>query len=155
MTENEIAWLAGYLEGEGSFVCHPIKKHLMTLKITFQSTDEDVSKKAASLMKANINGPYHRQGRANRKPYWTVHISGDRAVSLMQLLLPQMGIRRSQQINNSILKWTSRTFLKRRAGLPPDCHPGRKHYAKGLCGPCYARGVRSAASAATQPTLAF
>lgn len=26
---------------------------------------------------------------------------------------------------------------------PANCHPEKRHYAKGLCGPCYAKGLRS------------
>jgi hypothetical protein len=38
-----VAWLAGFLEGEGSFSCVKTSAGHLTLQITFQSTDEDVS----------------------------------------------------------------------------------------------------------------
>lgn len=32
--------------------------------------------------------------------------------------------------------------MKRRYGVPPECHPERKHYALGLCQRCYSNKLR-------------
>lgn len=108
-TETELHWLAGLLEGEGTFdlVSEP-KTHGTNPKkrgrIQFASSDEDVVERVAEL----FGVAYHPKGGklaypgsyTGRKQMWTAHVRGDRAVALMQELYLLMGDRRRQQINH-------------------------------------------------------
>lgn len=90
MTPTELAWLSGYLEGEGCF-------HFPeTPCIQVGATDEDVVTKAASLMGTKI---YRREARKpGWKPCYLAVVRGDAARELMVAILPFMGSRRSAKI---------------------------------------------------------
>ncbi|WNM70104.1 HNH endonuclease [Myxococcus phage Mx1] len=89
-------WLAGLLEGEGSFMS-PSPSEPNCPKITLQMTDRDVVEKAARLM-----GITYIHERAPKNPKWKttyrICVKGARAVELMKLLRMHMGQRRHKKI---------------------------------------------------------
>lgn len=95
MTENEIAWLAGLLEGEGSFNLN--KKHSIAVKL--EMTDEDVVRKAQSTTGVGrvVARPSRKKGH---KPTWSWVITGNNANSVLVQILPFMGARRTEAIQN-------------------------------------------------------
>ncbi|QGH78304.1 HNH endonuclease [Streptomyces phage Tribute] len=106
MKSNDLAWLAGLLEGEGSFMT--IKSHVkgkvyLYPKIVVTMTDLDVIQRAATLLgNAVYNVPLQKNGVSKLKQY-QAQISGAKAADLMKELLPHMGRRRSEKIRE-ILK---------------------------------------------------
>jgi hypothetical protein len=88
---DDILWLAGLLEGEGSFDAHRGKYPRVRLAMT----DRDIVGRAASLMDAKIRLSLHN---APSKPTWHTEISGERAAEIMAEILPFMGSRRSGKI---------------------------------------------------------
>lgn len=88
---DDLLWLAGLLEGEGTFDSHRGKYP----RIRLGMTDRDVVGRAASLMDAKIRLSLHP---APAKPTWHTEISGDRAAEIMRAILPFMGARRSAKI---------------------------------------------------------
>lgn len=90
-TREEVVWLAGLLEGEGSFDAHRGKYP----RIRLAMTDRDVVARAAALMDATIRLSLHP---APAQPTWHTEISGERAAVIMRELLPFMGTRRSGRI---------------------------------------------------------
>ncbi len=97
-SEVEAAWLAGLIEGEGYICAH----NGCRAQIILEMTDEDVIREAAAIMdpEANVNY-YDRSSRSNgeRKDSWKVHVNGDKAVAVLELIYPWMGKRRSAKIN--------------------------------------------------------
>ncbi len=94
----DLGWLAGLLEGEGSFMMsrnHSGGKVYLYPKIVVGMTDEDVIQRAANLFETKV---YKLPLQSNRKPAWRAAITGARAAELMQMLLPHMGIRRGAKI---------------------------------------------------------
>lgn len=95
MTENELHWLAGLLEGEGCFTttgkakCYPA--------VYMVSTDRDVVKRAAALMGCNVQILKHTS-EISRKPQHRAVVQGTKAKALMEAVLPLMGTRRSERI---------------------------------------------------------
>jgi hypothetical protein len=86
------AWLAGLLEGEGSFSLSGHKQP----NIKVEMTDEDVVRRAAALLGSrNISRRISNQGY---KDSFIVRIAGQRAADWMVVLHPIMGIRRQSQI---------------------------------------------------------
>lgn len=149
MTEVEIAWLAGFLEGEASFMFgkrerNKFKKQASWIRISVSSTDEDVIRKAALLMDSKVNGPRAPRSGLGKKPSWETVLGGWRAEDILKAILPYMGLRRSEKIKAALLHWENRTNHKyRRAiGSPALCHPDRKHRANGLCSECHDRAMR-------------
>ena len=142
MTDIEIAWLAGLLEGEGSFGNYS-KKTMVDLRLQLSMSDRDVIAKAAKLLgKENIY-TYDRFGqknyRSNHKPLHVLQVRGYAAARTMEAILPFMGIRRRTKILELLAVWNAREARTRERGLPATCHPEKPHYCRGLCRLCYTR----------------
>lgn len=97
MTEIEIAWLAGLLEGEGSFNLQCSK---YPVGIWLHMTDEDVVAKACVM----LGTKYHKMGK--RKEHWKdsykTGLRGRRAIEIMKQILPYMGQRRTLKLQDCI-----------------------------------------------------
>src|SRR6266851_166503 len=141
MTEIELAWLAGLLEGEGSFGFGVIKRpdrqsDTSYIRVRLSMTDHDVIQRAANLTGAPVCGPY--RGKSGKdKPIWCADVPGYKAEIIMRQILPFMGERRTAQITKALEHWDARPRKHRQTGLPPTCHPDREHYSVGLCQRCY------------------
>lgn len=117
MTEIELAWLAGILEGEGSFMCgHPSDPG--SVKISMMSTDKDIVERVATLIGNKCSSAQFDGRNPNWKPAYQIQVRGRRAAALMRRLYPLMGKRRQGQIlralNNDL------------AGLPEPLNPWAK-----------------------------
>ena len=109
MTEIELAWLVGLLEGEGSFLKAPPSSPNCP-RISLEMTDRDIVERAATLMGGNA---VERINLRNVlwKPAYRVSLKGSRAVALMQILYPKMGVRRRAQIDAALA-----TYIERKPG---------------------------------------
>lgn len=87
---DDVVWLAGLLEGEGSFDLQRGRYPRVRLAMT----DRDVVGRAATLFGSSIRLTL----RVPHKPTWHAEIQGERAVEVMRAVLPFMGARRSQRI---------------------------------------------------------
>ncbi len=101
LSETEIAWLAGFLEGEGSFSLEHHKSNGSYYydypAIAVQSTDYDVLERAAKLMDAP--GIWNaKKANVNCKPCWQIRVRNDKAITIMNQILPYMGARRAGKI---------------------------------------------------------
>ena len=107
MSDIDVAWLAGILEGEGHF---GYNKRKYTLKSTgevkfyyepyvhLQMTDKDVVYKVASLFQSKSVRTYQDK-RGNRKLLYRVGCNGKiRLPSLLKSIFPHMGERRKRKI---------------------------------------------------------
>jgi hypothetical protein len=106
VTDNcVLSWLAGLLEGEGSFMKGPPSKpHLP--RVMLQMTDLDVMQKIGAAFGVR---PYlvKRLTRPQRKPIYACALVGSRAVALMKQLRHFMGIRRQTQIDKALASYKS------------------------------------------------
>jgi hypothetical protein len=110
-TQADLIWLAGLLEGEGTFDSHRGKYPRVRLAMT----DRDVVGRAASLMDTGIRLSLHR---APNQPTWHAEISGARAAEIMTALLPYMGNRRSGKIASILGAYEFETKGADRKSLP-------------------------------------
>lgn len=97
ISREDAVWLAGLLEGEGTFDLHRRKYP----RVRVGMSDRDVVGRAATLMGAQV--------RLSLKPYpnsamFHAEISGTKAVAVMEEVLPHMGARRSAKIA-TVLGW--------------------------------------------------
>jgi hypothetical protein len=88
---QDVVWLAGLLEGEGSFDLHRGRYP----RVRVAMCDRDVVGRAATLFGSSIRltlrpAPY--------KATWHAEVSGRQAVAIMRAILPHMGARRSAKI---------------------------------------------------------
>lgn len=105
ISERDFYWLAGLLEGEGSFSPGP-PSDPNSVRITLSMTDCDVIARVAGLWKVS----YHevREARSIErgwKPAYHVSLRGRRAAALMHELLPHMGERRQSQIRRALASY--------------------------------------------------
>lgn len=99
MKDTDLAWLAGLLEGEGSFLKGPPSEP-GTPRITVSMTDRDVVARVASLFGVSASNPFKHKN-PKWKPFYLATLKGTRAVELMGLLRPLMGERRQGQIDRA------------------------------------------------------
>jgi hypothetical protein len=106
MNQNDIYWLAGLLEGEGSFMKGaPSNKRLPI--ISMQTTDGDIAEKVGKMFNVKV---YSRKRRQEHwKDVYSIRIIGSRAVELMKILKPLMGKRRQEQIQTALDSYVNTT----------------------------------------------
>lgn len=100
MKFDETSWLAGLLEGEGSFMIGPPSSPNRPC-ISIQMTDEDVIMRVSRIFGVK---PLKLQRGIEKgwKPSCMIHLRGKRAIELMRIVFPYMGNRRKKQIERAI-----------------------------------------------------
>jgi hypothetical protein len=100
MKDIDVAWLAGLLEGEGCFTFNS------SPFIALQMTDLDVMEKATKLMGCKLRPSKLKE---NRKQVYRTSLHAAKALELMRLILPFMGLRRSEKIREVMALAAART----------------------------------------------
>lgn len=96
-------WLAGIIEGEGSFT----SPYPGSMRISVEMTDEDIIDKLLKVSGVGKKyGPYQKKQGVKQCWQWVVAASTDSA-SLAMTLFPLMGERRKGQITKSLVSWRS------------------------------------------------
>lgn len=91
----EVAWAAGLLEGEGCFTSHTSAPYIL-----LDMTDKDVIEKLHSVFPSgNIRGPYTHKTKPHNKPRWRFDAFGRKAKEIMEIVRPFMGQRRGAKID--------------------------------------------------------
>jgi hypothetical protein len=101
MEPTDLAWLAGLLEGEGSFM-RPIPSAPRLPIVQLQMTDRDVVERAARLMGLSTWRNKSLKREDHGKDCWATRVNGTRARELMIQLRPLMGERRQAQIDAAL-----------------------------------------------------
>jgi hypothetical protein len=96
---HELPWLAGLLEGEGSFLKGPPSAPRYPV-LALQMTDEDVVARVAAMFDRKLGRWQSRHAR--EQPVFLVRITGAKAVAWMTALRPLMGERRQLQIDRAV-----------------------------------------------------
>ncbi len=102
ITELDLHWLAGLLEGEGTFLAGPPSAPRSPV-IQFWMTDRDVVERAAAMLDSAVT--IVRPRRANWKTAYAVRVSGSPAVVWMRRLRRLMGTRRRAQIDRAVASY--------------------------------------------------
>lgn len=102
MTQLELYWLAGLLEGEGSFLKgSPSQPNRCAISIA--TTDKDVAEKVENIFTTKkIFIPNAGKKVSHYKDVYLIRVTGGRAVKLMTALCSLMSERRKSQINQAI-----------------------------------------------------
>lgn len=100
MTPTETAWLAGILEGEGSFFELKRPKKRTLARVSMAMTDHDIVERVAEVTGVGTVKHVPRRSRPDRKPiwHWVVQRNND-AVDVMKAVRPWMGERRTERID--------------------------------------------------------
>jgi hypothetical protein len=112
MNQKELHWLAGLLEGEGSFTLEhrSRRKHLPPkVRVSVATTDKDVAEKVASILGQKVQGPYDytkpNGHLGNKQTYRVQEQSVPKAIGLMFTLYPLMSKRRQNRIEKVVKEW--------------------------------------------------
>jgi hypothetical protein len=107
---NDIHWLAGFLEGEGTFCTHG-KTNIV---ISINQKSKEPLLKVAELLQGKVKGPYKSSSKTlGFKPTFLVQITGYRAAGWMMTLYSLMSKRRKKQIKKTLVRWSK---IKGRGG---------------------------------------
>ena len=101
LSPESLHWLAGLLEGEGSFLKPPPSKPTRII-LSIEMTDRDVLERAARLLGVSVYDVPPTERTRKWRPSYRVILTNERAARLMRLLRPLMGLRRQQQIDAAI-----------------------------------------------------
>lgn len=125
LTQLELGWLIGLLEGEGCFDFDGSQR------IALGMTDEDTVHKAAEYLsrlagnKASVAEDYTQNKRGYQLMHYT-YLYGENARIVMRAIVPYMSYRRRQQIWRSLngfkapkIKLNAAEFLKAVAEVIP------------------------------------
>lgn len=108
---TELHWLAGILEGEGSFMMsrNTVRgKVYLYPKITVNMTDRDIIERVATLFGTGVYDLPLETNFPNRKYQFRAQVTGTPAAQFMELLLPIMGNRRSEKITEILTQYRDR-----------------------------------------------
>ena len=97
---SDAAWLAGILEGEGSFMMS-VSRGCRYPCVTVNMTDRDIIERVTVLLGCSVYVIPNR--RIDRKQSYRATVQGSRAAEIMTQLRPWMGLRRGAKIDE-ILK---------------------------------------------------
>lgn len=139
---EELAWAAGFYEGEGYCGNRTTKYARQPPIITLaQVNKEPLLRFVRYLHGGRLNGPYHPGG--NRKPYYQLSSSNFETTQAMAAFMwPWLSSPKKKQIRKAFM-----AFYK-----TPVKKPGRKHgpttcghpdyFAKNRCESCYRKAYR-------------
>lgn len=96
MHKEDLIWLAGLLEGEGSFFMEPTRGKRYPV-IQVEMTDEDVIQRVARLFGTKMYSAKKIRAGGSMRSY-RARVRGQKALVLMHALCPLMGQRRAKKI---------------------------------------------------------
>lgn len=97
VTLVDAVWLAGVLEGDGTFCISDGNPRLL-----LQMTDRDTVEHAARILASAV---WQHPPTVAGKPVFACGAAGLRGVEWMRILMPYMSLRRQEQIRASVVDW--------------------------------------------------
>ena len=113
LTEIEIAWLAGLLEGEGSFHFTMVGK-CPNNRIQLSMTDKDIMERVAKMFFTTFSTLPPQGLMRKDKNYYRVYICGANSRAVMRAIRPFMGQRRKKEIDKQLAAWETRQTKTRK-----------------------------------------
>jgi hypothetical protein len=102
ISQLELHWLAGWLEGEGSFL-RPPPSDRRRARIMATTRDADVAAEVGRLLRVTPRFSHdERERQRGWSPTWRLLKRGRGAVLLMRGVHPLMGLRRQSQIDSAL-----------------------------------------------------
>jgi hypothetical protein len=107
LTETDIAWIAGLLEGEGYFGIDNRQRNYKVSKsppapfIKISMVDEDIIQRLSKLLDKSYFSPSRKT--VKDKQVYTLHIGEkEKVLFILEKIIPYMGVRRSERIKECI-----------------------------------------------------
>jgi hypothetical protein len=139
------AWLAGLLEGEGSFVIYRGARNSYPV-IKVEMCEREIVERAAVLLNTRV---WVEDSRADGwRPTYVAQIAGHGAADWMRRLRPYMGFRRTAAIDAALAAYQPiRLIAPPAVCVVPGCE--RPHRSRGLCNTHYMSWSRDRAKGRT------
>lgn len=109
ISDRDLAWAAGFLEGEGSFSFgsrrdkgHPWSG---SPNVSACQKQREPLDRLHKMFGGNTPALYHKRGPLKNKDVWHWRVYGERAIGIMYVMYLCMSPRRRHQINNAVLAW--------------------------------------------------
>lgn len=118
ITTNQINYVAGLLEGEGSFIQRESGSSAL---ITIGMTDLDVIRRLLNIIKPNAT--ISATDRGEYKTLYSFAVGGTLAIQWMMMLYPLMGDRRKTRIRRILSVWKSSNGVSHNTN-PVTCRYG-------------------------------
>ena len=112
MNDIDIAWMAGFYEGEGTIYCytskHTTKKGLKRtytkLKMAITQNDMEPLLKCKKILSyLDINGPY--KNKTSKNLHYQLNAQNEYALKFISTIYPHLSNRRRIQADKAILKY--------------------------------------------------
>ena len=115
MALDPFYWLAGILEGEGTFMSGPPSRPNAPI-VRISMTDRDVVERSAALLDRAVTPV--RARKPHYKPPFITQLRGVEAVDLMLAVRPILGVDRTVQIDRVLTRWKPRGVRSSAARFP-------------------------------------
>jgi len=105
LSDLDLGWIAGFLEGEGTFGRYKTNGKHAYARVVCGSSDLDQIERLQTLLGGvgTIHKTKVREGREHHKPFWNWQLSaGKQAEGVMRLVYPHMSPRRQGQIDDAL-----------------------------------------------------
>lgn len=107
-TVKEIAWVAGILEGEGTFCLNN-----NSIRFAIAMTDLDVVEKFCAIVDPTKRISPYTDPTGVRKMRYTFTLMGDLSAQWMMTIYPLMGLRRRMKIRELLFHWKNNESILR------------------------------------------
>ncbi len=106
MTETELAWAAGFFDGEGHVSYHP---KTYSLRVQLGQNHRDTLERFETAL--GLPGTIHFAPKSTGREYWTFHIYGrDNVVAAYRLLAPYLSRPKREQFHAAFEGFNERPF---------------------------------------------
>lgn len=108
ITVPQIAWAAGFLEGEGSFGCYG-----GTPRVTAAQVQKEPLDRLAMMFGGRMWLKPAGNGFRNKKPIWTWVLNKQRSAEVMMTLYTFMSPKRQDEIEKSLGAWKASRSIRK------------------------------------------
>lgn len=98
MPNPELAWAAGFFDGEGSFGVDRKRPYRYLTASLSQTDPRPLCRFVAAVGMGNVTGPTRETSRLSRKCKWRVQFSGTKAVAVATALTPHLSPPKLEQL---------------------------------------------------------
>lgn len=94
MSDCDLSWAAGFLEGEGSF----FRQTRGDIVVKATQVNREPLERLKAMFGGSITYDDRRRDKGTRRPQWQWRLDGQRALRLMETIHPLMSAVRQEQI---------------------------------------------------------
>lgn len=107
---TDLAWAAGFFDGEGCFSTHLQKNRGKSFRITIVQVDREVLDKFHQIVQVgNVTGPYSPPSHRGQ-PYYLYRVQGRAVIDAAKVMWPYLGTLKRSQFRKAVALWRSKSI---------------------------------------------